>query len=71
MDWIFYTTNREGEVDLNVTREPPSFTNTAANGTKRCTGDSSVDGIGELPRNLCQTETSVQNCIQTVPPIDN
>jgi len=71
MDWVFHATDCKGEVDLDVTREHPSITNAAPNGTKCCTGNSPIDGIGELPGNLGQTETGIQNCVQALPPIDN
>lgn len=52
MDRVFHATDRKGEVNLGVTRELPSFTNAAPNGTERRVGDSPIDGIGELPGNL-------------------
>lgn len=52
MDWVFHTTDRKGQINLDITREHPSFTSAAPDVTERCTGNSSIDGIGELPRNL-------------------
>ena len=71
MDWVFHTADRKGEIDLDVTRELPSFTDAAPNSTKRRTGNSSIDGVGELPGDLGQTETGVQNSIQAIPSIND
>ena len=71
MNWVFHTANRKSEVNLGITREPPSIPNTAPNRTKRRIGDSSIDSISNLPGDLGQTEASVQDHVQLVPSIDN
>lgn len=71
MDWVLHTTNSEGDVNLDLTREHPSLTGAAPGVTKRCIRDFSIDGIGNLPGHLRQTKTRVQNRVQAWPPIDN
>jgi hypothetical protein len=38
MNWVFHTADRKGKVDLDVTRELPSFTNAAPDGPKVAPG---------------------------------
>ena len=71
MNWVFDPADRKGKVDLGVTGNPPSVTNTLPNRTKIRTGDPPIDGIGDLPGNLCQTETGVQDSVQARPSINN
>ena len=71
MNRVFHTANRKRKVHLDVTRELPSITNAAPNRTKRCTGNPSIDSVCDLPGNLGQTKTSVQNRVQASPSIDN
>lgn len=71
MDRIFHTADRKGQVDLDVTREPPSFANTAPNRAKCRTRNPSIDGVGKLPWNLGQTEPGIQNCVQATPSVNN
>ena len=71
MNWVFYTPNQNGNVDLDVTREHPSITNTAPNRAKCRIGNPPINGIGDLSGNLRQTEASIQNCVQAVPSVDD
>lgn len=71
MNWDFHAADRESDVDLNVTGEHPGLTSAAPNVTKSCAGNSSIDGIGNLPWHLGQSKPSVQNRVQARPSIDN
>lgn len=71
MNRVFHATNRKGKVDFGATRNFPSLADTVPDLTKCCTGDPPINGIGNLPGDLRQTKTGVQNCVQASPSIDN
>jgi len=52
MDWDLHTTDREGEVDLNVTGKHPSLASAVPNVPIGRAGNPSIDGIRNLPWNL-------------------
>lgn len=71
VNWVLHTADDKSKVYFGITGDHPTLTSAAPNVTKRCTGDPPIDGVGNLPRHLRQTEASIQNGVQTGPSIDN